>query len=332
MKILSRFRATILRQPHWNHLGAIARDGNILIKNPKEIKSPDYYMDDEVYFIEKTSGKNAFGMPVPVRVFTTEAPSEVKKVKNKIAQISKKIEKLQKEYETLYAKQKEDYFNKIKDSPQELMKYGSSLKSKGELQDAYRVYKRILELAPDNIDARMSLADVYTEKKNLDLAIEEYKQVLSNNPQHVEANKKLGLILYDLKRNYINAVKPLRTYLEFAQESDPDYDRIKRIVDKIAYLDESYKKDIETKRYYEELEREVSNLRTSIEKWRDEINLQKGKLEEAKMGGYYGSSEDMWREEFILRKKQEIEIAQQRLRKIEAELASRGSSISSTAK
>jgi len=75
------------------HIG-IVRQGNIIVLNPT-LKMPDFYSEPGGhYFLKKTTGKNAYGAEVPVRVFTTEIPEGKKELEKKIAKLDKELDNL----------------------------------------------------------------------------------------------------------------------------------------------------------------------------------------------------------------------------------------------
>jgi Tfp pilus assembly protein PilF len=368
----------------WSHEGVVSQKGNITIREPrKENILPSHYTDFEVYYVSATTGKNAFGASVPVHIYTTEAPSNIDKLKGKIADIGSEIDELNQKYATTYAKWKEALLSSIKDNPQELIKHGDDFKAKGDADDAFRAYKRVLELTPNNADVHVSLADIYLTQDNHDAAIEEYNKALLINPKHTAANKNLGDVLFNVKRDVVAATKAYRGYLYNADKNNPDYSKIEGIVaqsgsddsyqkqgtelrqemDKLEYelkrseksgskgevdyykgeLEKTKKeysshaieankvgvessllqKDLKDDAYYRGLEEEASTLDQTIRDYNNDLAIQEEKIDEEKRDGYYRPDE--WRDNFISDRKKKIDLAQQRLRKIKSELASRSS-------
>lgn len=287
-----------------------------MVKAPK--KDSFYasnFLATEVYYVGKTTGKNAFGASVPVLIFTTEAPSEISKVKNKVADIDNRIGKLNDEYAALYSKWKENLLSSIKDNSQELIRHGDDFRQKEDLDGAFRAYSRALELTPTNADVHVSLASIYLKQNNPDAAIEEYKKVLLINPQHADANKELGLILLNVKKDEVAATQAFREYLKNANTNDPDYSKIKDSVEKLAGTDRSYQEqgtalrqekdrlEFEVKRsekagskgevehYKEQLEKnktEAENLSAKAGKWGVDSSAVKSDLKDER---YYNNLE-----------------------------------------
>lgn len=60
---------------------------------------------------------------------------------------------------------------------------------------AIKHWERVLELSPEDTDARTDLATDYFRSRRTDLAIREVRQVLARDPDHVTANLNLGIFL-----------------------------------------------------------------------------------------------------------------------------------------
>lgn len=218
----------------WNHLGAlyVRGEGNIAILNPRPLARRDYYADSPVYFVNKTTGLNAFGVSVPVRVYSTEIPPEAKlvqaeigKLNERVLELSNRIAELNNRREALYAKWKEEHFLRARDHPQEMMKFGEALKARNDLHAAAQAYRRVIELAPDHLEARVALAELYREQGDADRAIAECRVALAANPRHKAALRVLAYTLLESKKDAQEAAKVFREYLAVARPDidDPEY-------------------------------------------------------------------------------------------------------------
>jgi hypothetical protein len=265
----------------WSHEGVVSQKGHVVIKKPrKERFYPTHYIDDEVYYVSATTGENLLGVSVPVRIYTTEAPSNIDKLKGKITYIDSEIYKLNQEYAATYAKWKEALLSSIKDNPQELIKHGDDFKAKGDADGAFRAYKRVLELTPNNADVHVSLADIYITQNNHDAAIDEYNKALLINPKHTAANKNLGDVLLNVKRDVVAATKAYRGYLYNADKNNPDYLEILKFVNQSGSDDSYQKQGTGLRQTIEKLEYELKRSEKTGNK--GEVDYYKSELEKTK--------------------------------------------------
>lgn len=281
----------------WSHAGVVSQKGNITIREPRKKNIlPSHYTDFEVYYVGATTGKNLFGVSVPVHIYTTEAPSNIDKLKGKIADIDGDIDKLKQEYATVYTKWKENLFSSIKDNPTELIKYGNVFLDKKDYEAATRAFKRLVELNRNDADAHVYLGYIYQNQNNIDEAIAEYKVALTINPQHITANRNLGLALLNYKRDKIEAAKIFREYLKIAKSDDPDYILIKEKLDDIGGTEESWQKRATNLRQEIQILKtqlagaERYGSRSRIDHYSEKLNIKKRDYEEflntAEMWGF----------------------------------------------
>jgi Tfp pilus assembly protein PilF len=64
----------------------------------------------------------------------------------------------------------------------------------GHLQQAENLYKEILNVQPNNIEALHFLSIIFQQKKDYDSAILSYRKALRLNPHNADAYYNLGLI------------------------------------------------------------------------------------------------------------------------------------------
>ena len=81
---------------------------------------------------------------------------------------------------------------------------GTKMAIKGSEANIYIM--KALQLNPDYIIARWSLARSYEANKLLDLSLAEYKKILQINPKHVASLHNIALIYYD-KQDYKNVIR-----------------------------------------------------------------------------------------------------------------------------
>jgi excisionase family DNA binding protein len=67
----------------------------------------------------------------------------------------------------------------------------------GAAADAVTAYRRVLELEPDHIAARINLGRLHHVARELDEAEQYYREALARDPQHPTARFNLGVVLED---------------------------------------------------------------------------------------------------------------------------------------
>lgn len=97
------------------------------------------------------------------------------------------------------------------------LKEAQSAYNRRKYEQAIRAYERVLELDPENIEARCDLGLCYWLAGNADRAVEELERVLEANPNYLPACNNLGFILADTKRDLKRAV----ALLEKAVDGEP---------------------------------------------------------------------------------------------------------------
>ena len=76
-----------------------------------------------------------------------------------------------------------------------LMDSAFELYKRGQLAEAARLYRRVLELSPINSDALFMLGRLLDQQGNLADAFQCYRRVLSLKPDHEQAHIQTGMIL-----------------------------------------------------------------------------------------------------------------------------------------
>ncbi|MDI7245910.1 MAG: tetratricopeptide repeat protein [Bacillota bacterium] len=97
------------------------------------------------------------------------------------------------------------------------LKQAQSAYSRRKYDQAIQAYERVLELDPENIEARCDLGLCYWLAGKTDSAVEELERVLKAKPDYLPACNNLGFILAETKRDLERAV----TLLEKAVDGEP---------------------------------------------------------------------------------------------------------------
>ncbi len=77
---------------------------------------------------------------------------------------------------------------------------GKALNTKGDFDQAIKIYNRILSLNPYSINALFSIGEIHFNKGNFEKAIDSYYKILSIKPDNVEAFNNIGTALKNLKK------------------------------------------------------------------------------------------------------------------------------------
>lgn len=88
-------------------------------------------------------------------------------------------------------------------------------------QPGIRYYQRYLNDAPDDNDARADFATVLFYSGQSDRAIQEIGKILERDPNHVQANYNLGIILFNARRDLAGAREQFQKVVELtANDAD----------------------------------------------------------------------------------------------------------------
>lgn len=101
---------------------------------------------------------------------------------------------------------------------QALMQQAFACHQKGDLQNAERGYRQVLQFAPDQADALRLLADIAYQTGHLDPALDLLAKAAKNAPKNAEIPLRQGIVLTDLGR-YRDAVAAFKK----AIKNKPDY-------------------------------------------------------------------------------------------------------------
>lgn len=269
------------------HIGALSEDGNIQVLNATNINrhGNNFHFEKAVYFKEKTTGTNLYGVPVPLRIYTTDVPDSVKKAQSEISKLDEQLSRFKKEYEAGYLSKKEEEFSKIKDNPQELVKYAqehAAIEVPSSMWDALapeKAYKRIIELNPKDADAHAALGNLYRNKGSLNEAKEEIGIALSLNPQQAEAKRLKALFDEEVRAERLAAIpvlirlkiKEIPCTIERLEKSIREEEEENAFIRPSSVIDDSTVEKI-NRRKQENKDRKISKYKEDIAKKRLELD------------------------------------------------------------
>jgi len=104
-----------------------------------------------------------------------------------------------------------------------LLLIAGSCVENNDIKRAEEVYKKVLDIAPENEAARLSLAEMYYMNNRYDDALAQLEAILEKSPDHQKALFYRGLSRGFGKQDYDGAVSDLKKFVSLAK-SGPDVD------------------------------------------------------------------------------------------------------------
>jgi tetratricopeptide (TPR) repeat protein len=102
------------------------------------------------------------------------------------------------------------------DQPEVISRYANVLLGKGRYDEAVKWYGKVVELQPDNLDARTMRGVAYWQMNRVDEAATDLQAVLKRDPGHIKS--LIGMFLVSL---YKHDVPTAEKYLAKVQAIDP---------------------------------------------------------------------------------------------------------------
>ncbi|MCX8021249.1 MAG: tetratricopeptide repeat protein [Syntrophorhabdaceae bacterium] len=99
---------------------------------------------------------------------------------------------------------------------------------------AIEMYSRALKIDPKNADVRTDMAIMYRNIKDIDRAIKEFRQAAQDNPKHLNSRYNLGVVLLHDKQDFKGAIAAWEDLLRI----EPVGERAERIRQQINQLKE----------------------------------------------------------------------------------------------
>jgi cytochrome c-type biogenesis protein CcmH/NrfG len=92
-------------------------------------------------------------------------------------------------------------------------------------QEAIDAYSKALAIDPKNPDVRTDMGIMYRRLGQFDKAIEAFRQAAQDNPMHANSRFNLGVVLKFDKKDYLGAIKAWEEFLKLEQLLDPSDER-----------------------------------------------------------------------------------------------------------
>jgi len=105
--------------------------------------------------------------------------------------------------------------------------------------------EKVVEQKPEDIETKMTLADVYTRSRAYESAVSAYKDITQMRPESDEAYLKMGTVYIDM-RNWKEAISPLEKAIELNPDNSDAHYNIGRAYEEL----DDYEKAIENFQKY----------------------------------------------------------------------------------
>jgi tetratricopeptide (TPR) repeat protein len=135
------------------------------------------------------------------REISLVAGDDLEKLRKEVASIAREGKDSIKQLEESFRKKQQNYETRILSSEAQLAKAKAKINSEGGRY-------------------HYNLGVVYTQNKDFDSAVKEFKTALGYNPKNAQAHYNLGIIYDDYFKDRENAKYHYRNYLELAPDSD----------------------------------------------------------------------------------------------------------------
>lgn len=177
LSVLQVWGTAIPLNNDYNSYGTQLEKGNIVIKNPEKDKiNYNYYVSGIHYFIEKSYGKNALGVEVPVYIYgdipNLFAQSKINSLRKDISEIKNQLTELREQKRKL-----------------EIEKYvreGQELFALGKYTESAAKYKSVLEIDGGNSSMyNKKISESFYENGNRYFDRGDYESAISNYDQAI---------------------------------------------------------------------------------------------------------------------------------------------------
>ena len=145
---------------------------------------------------------------------------------------------------------------------------GVLLFSLGRLNEAQESYKKLIKLKPDFAEAYNNFAKTLFKLNRINEAVENHKKAIELKPDYIEAHNNLGTIMYKLDR-LEEAQESYKKVIEFKPSSPNTYYNLGNIsnkLDKLEDAEKNYKKAIEIKPNFFEAYYNLANTLKDLDK------------------------------------------------------------------
>ena len=148
---------------------------------------------------------------------------------------------------------------------------GVLLFSLGRLKEAEENYKKLIKLKPDFAEAYNNFAKTLFKLNRINEAVENHKKAIELKPNYIEAHNNLGTIMYKLDR-LEEAQESYKKVIEFKPSSPNTYYNLGNIsnnLDKLEDAEKNYKKAIELKPNFFEAYYNLANTLKDLDRLED---------------------------------------------------------------
>ena len=128
-------------------------------------------------------------------------------------------------------------------------KLGQTLWKKGELRKAIEIYKKVIEIQPENIEAQLSLGIIYRQMGLLDAARKSFCILLRYDTKNIEALIELGLVCQG-KNDIEASILAFKKVIELNSEETIAYEKLGELYEEKGDISEAIEKYYTAAEYY----------------------------------------------------------------------------------
>jgi cytochrome c-type biogenesis protein CcmH/NrfG len=126
----------------------------------------------------------------------------------------------------------EDVLKKDPDNLNALISLGNLYFDSSQYKKAIDMYQRALKIDPNNADVRTDMAIMYRGLKDYDRAVKELGEAAARDPHHVNSRYNLGIILLHDKNDIKGAVGAWEGFLK-AEPTGPRADTVRKQLEQL---------------------------------------------------------------------------------------------------
>ena len=120
----------------------------------------------------------------------------------------------------------------------EAFKLALKLHTQGKLDEAKKIYEKILVAKPDHFLSLSNIGIIYSQLKEFDKAIETFNNTIKVNPKFAEAHNNLGIVFYELN-DLEKALKSFEEAIKIKSNFSDAFNNIGNVYQKKNYINKA---------------------------------------------------------------------------------------------
>ena len=120
----------------------------------------------------------------------------------------------------------------------EAFKLALKLHTQGKLDEAKKIYEKILVAKPDHFLSLSNIGIIYSQLEEFDKAIETFNNTIKVNPKFAEAHNNLGIVFYELN-DLEKALKSFEEAIKIKSNFSDAFNNIGNVYQKKNYINKA---------------------------------------------------------------------------------------------